>query len=127
MTAGRPVRLLLDEHYPPWLARRLREGGVDAVAVLEPTVALAGAPDAEILRVAAHLGRVVVTEDVTTFGGAIESVPGHCGVVYCHPARFSRTRPGLARLADALAALAATPPPGLGALPLVWWLDTPAN
>jgi hypothetical protein len=43
--------------------------------------------------------------------------------VYCHHARFPRTRPGLERLRKALAALAADPPAGLGEHPIVWWLD----
>jgi hypothetical protein len=70
--------------------------------------------------------RVVVTEDVTTFGAAIVLVPDHVGVVYCHHARYPRTMPGLARLHRALITLAADPPDGLGQFPIVWWLPEPA-
>lgn len=70
-------------------------------------------------------GRLIVTEDVSTFNVAIAFVPHHIGVVYCHHARFPRTRPGLARLHKALGALASDPPAGLGEHPLVWWLTNP--
>ena len=66
--------------------------------------------------------RVVVTEDVSTFGLAATLVPDHLGIVYCHHARFPRTRPGLERLRKALVVLVADPPAGLGEYPIVWWL-----
>jgi hypothetical protein len=85
------IRLLLDEHYPGWLADSLRAEGI-------------------------------VTEDVTTFGAAIRLVPSHVGVIYCHHARFPRTRTGLEKLRKALIAVAGDPPQGLGLAPIVWWL-----
>jgi hypothetical protein len=69
-------------------------------------------------------GRVVVTEDVTTFSAAITDVPDHLGVIYCHHARCPRTRPGLSRLRRALGALAAALP-HVGKQPVVRWLAAP--
>ena len=121
MTAA-PLRLLLDEHYPPSLARLLHERGVDAVALLSDCPELLGAPDAVVLRTAASQGRVVVTEDVSTFPAAIREVPDHIGVIYCRSTVFHRTPAGLPQIAEALAALAASPPPGMGVYPVIWWL-----
>ncbi|MDN5857310.1 MAG: DUF5615 family PIN-like protein [Pseudonocardia sp.] len=116
------LRFLLDEHYPRRLADELIADGVDAVAVIGQRPDLRAADDRRVLEAAAAEGRVVVTEDVASFGIAIAHVPDHVGVVYCHHGRFPRTRPGLHRLRHALVALAADPPGGLGKLPVVWWL-----
>lgn len=123
MPSSRPVlRFLLDEHYPGWLADELVSDGVDTIALNAHRPELRGADDRRVLDSAVTEGRVVVTEDVSTFSAAIALVPHHIGVGYCHHARFPRTKPGLARLRKALTALAAEPPEGLGEHPLVWWL-----
>ncbi len=119
-----PLRFLLDEHYPGWLAAELTAEGIDTVSVVDDA-GLRGADDTAVLTFVTAERRVVVTEDVTTFSAAIALVPGHLGVVYCHHARFPRTRPGLVRLQAALVHLAADPPAGLGTAPLVWWLADP--
>lgn len=116
------LRLLLDEHYPPWLADELTTDGIDTVAVLGAGSGLRGVDDRHVLGAAVAAGRVVVTEDVTTFSAAIVHVPDHLGVIYCHHAPFPRTRPGLSWFRRALGALAADPPHGLGKQPVVWWL-----
>lgn len=117
-----PLRFLLDEHYPGWLADELADDGVDAVALVAHRPELRGLDDGRVLAAAVAEGRVVVTEDVTTFAAAIEMVPNHVGVVYCHHSRFPRTRPGLAKLRKALCSLVADPPSGLGVSPTIWWL-----
>jgi Domain of unknown function (DUF5615) len=117
------VRFLLDEHYPGWLAEDLTADGYDAVALTAHRPELRGADDGRVLAAAVAEGRVVVTEDVNTFSAAIALVPDHLGVVYCHHARYPRTRPGLERLRKALGALAAEPPAGLGEHPVIWWLS----
>ena len=119
------VRLLLDEHYPGWLADELTNAGVDTVSVNVHRLDLRGSDDQAILEAAVADGRVVVTEDVTTFALAIGQVPDHVGVLYCHHRRYPRTRPGLAKLRAALIALHADPPEGLGEGPVVWWLPPP--
>jgi predicted nuclease of predicted toxin-antitoxin system len=122
---GRPVSFLLDEHYPPILARSLAAQGVDAVAIIGDRPHLTGASDARVLAAAAREGRVVVTEDVSTFALAVQEVPAHVGVVYCRSRVFQRTGKGLARIERALRLLAKDPPPGLGSAPLSWWLADP--
>jgi len=116
------LRLLLDEHYPPHLATMLTGQGVDTVAILSDHPELLGATDTVVLRTAADLGRVVVTEDVSTFPVAIRAVPDHVGFIYCRSAVFHRNPDGIGRIAAALSELAQDPPPGLGTQPLVWWL-----
>lgn len=119
------IRLLLDEHYPAWLADALQADGVDTVAVNVHRPNLRGAEDWRVLTAAVAEGRVVVTEDVSTFGVAITAVPHHVGVVYCHHRRFPRTRPGLEVLRVSLLGLARDAPSGLGEDPVVWWLASP--
>ncbi|MGH3223524.1 MAG: DUF5615 family PIN-like protein [Streptosporangiaceae bacterium] len=117
-----PLRFLLDEHYPGWLAEGLVADGLDAVALTAHRPALRGVDARHVLEAAVTEGRVVVTEDVSTFSVAAGVVPNHLGIVYCHHSRFPRTRPGLEKLRKALVALAADPPAGLGEHPVVWWL-----
>lgn len=117
-----PLRLLLDEHYPGWLAEGLTKEGIDTVALIAHRPELRGADDRSVLEAATAEGLMVVTEDVATFAVAIRAVPEHLGVIYCHHARFPRTRPGLDRLRHALIALADAPPSGLGMHPVEWWL-----
>lgn len=119
---GHSLRLLLDEHYPGWLAERLGETGVDCAAVVLRDD-LRGIDDTSVLRVAAEEKRAVVTEDVTTFSIAMAAVPAHAGVIFCHYRRFPRTRPGLVRLGDALLALVGDPPPAARHASFVWWLS----
>ncbi len=78
------VRFLLDEHYPGWLAEDLTADGYDTVALTAHRPELRGADDGRVLAAAVAEGRVVVTEDVSTFSAAIALVPDHLGVVYCH-------------------------------------------
>jgi hypothetical protein len=117
------VRFLLDEHYPGWLAEDLTADGIDAVALTAHRPGLRGVDDQRVLEAAVAERRVVVTEDVSTFSVAAALVPDHLGIVYCHHARFPRTRPGLERRRKALVVLAADPPAGLGEHPVAWWLD----
>jgi hypothetical protein len=119
---GAQIRFMLDEHYPGWLAEDLARDGIDAVALTAHRPALRGMDDKRVLEAAVAERRVVVTEDVSTFAAAASLVPHHLGIVYCHHARFPRTRPGLERLRKALVALAAHPPAGLGEHPVIWWL-----
>ncbi len=108
------IRFLLDEHYPGWLADALTGEGIDTVALIAHRLELRGANDLTDLETAVAEGRVVVTEDVTTFRAAIAQLNSHLGVVFCHHACFSRTRPGLEKLRRALGGLARRPPDGLG-------------
>jgi predicted nuclease of predicted toxin-antitoxin system len=59
------IRLLLDEHYPGWLADDLTADGVDAISLTAHLPGLRGADDTRVLEAAVADGRIVVTEDVT--------------------------------------------------------------
>src|SRR5450432_2582336 len=112
---------MLNERYPGWLADDLAADGVDAVALTAHRPGLRGVDDKRVLEAAVAESRIVVTEDVSTFGTAAALVPNHLGIVYCHHARFPRTRPGLEKLRKTLVALAVDPAAGLGEQPVVWW------
>lgn len=119
--SSRSVRFLLDEHYPGRLAENLLAGGIDAVAGVSRDD-LQGRDDTTVIRTARDETRIVVTEDVTTFSIAMAAVPDHMGVIFCHHARFPRTRAGLASLEAALVGFADAPPPGMIGTPFTWWL-----
>lgn len=124
MPSERPpdLRFLLDEHYPGWLADDLASDGLDVVSLTAGRPELRGADDTTVLRAAVTERRVVVTEDVSTFGVAASHVPEHVGIIYCHYSRFPRTKAGLHVLRHALIALSKEPPNGLGEQPIVWWM-----
>lgn len=121
------LRFLLDEHYPGWLAAELRADGLDVVSLTTDLPHLRGVDDTAVLKAAVAEGRVVVTEDVRTFGRAAAQVSNHLGILFCHHSRFPRTRPGLSGLRRALVELADSPPAGLGRLPVEWWVTQPAE
>jgi Domain of unknown function (DUF5615) len=73
--------LLLDEMYPPALAARLRERGMDAIAVKE-FAELAGLDDEAILALAKLDNRVLVSENVADFA-LIGRTVDHVGIVFC--------------------------------------------
>ncbi|MCL2780116.1 MAG: DUF5615 family PIN-like protein [Actinomycetia bacterium] len=118
------IKLLLDEHYPGWLASELSRNGIDTQAVVM-RADLQAEDDTTVLRTATAEARIVVTEDVATFRIAITAVPDHAGVIFCHHARFPRNRPGLARLREALVNFVDQPPEGLECSSFVWWLAGP--
>jgi predicted nuclease of predicted toxin-antitoxin system len=62
------LRFLLDEHYPGWLAEDLAADGIEAVALTAHRPALRGVDDQRVLQAAVAEHRIVVTEDVSTFG-----------------------------------------------------------
>jgi predicted nuclease of predicted toxin-antitoxin system len=60
------VRLLLDEMYPADIAKRLRHGGHDAVAVTEDPASV-GLDDSAVFDLAVRTRRAVVTENAADF------------------------------------------------------------
>ena len=72
-----PIRFLLDEHYPGWLANILTAGGINTVALTAHRPDLRGVDDLTVLEAAIAERRVVVTEDVATQpGGGGPSLAG---------------------------------------------------
>ena len=123
---GEPIRILLDEHYPPWLAEQLTDEGIDTVAVIARDD-LRGQPDEQVLKIASREHRVLVTEDVRTMPAAARLVPDHAGIVYCPSHRFGRDRSALEQLHKALVALVSDPPIGIGSSGFIWWLELPSR
>ncbi len=79
------MKLLLDEMYPPDVARALREHGHDAIAVVErPELVALG--DRELFEVAQLDGRVIVTENVADFASIDaryrDDGKDHCGLMF---------------------------------------------
>lgn len=103
LTAAEVVTgILLDEMYPPALARRLRDSGHDAKAVLDVEVGLASRSDEDVLAWASRNNRCLVTENVNDFARLAAQGAAHCGLVLVLAQRFPRTSKGLIRLGDAL-------------------------
>ena len=104
------MKLLLDEHYSPEIARQLRERGFDVVAVKE-RAELVRLDDRSLRERAREEGRAIVTEDVADFvvlvREAIASRREHAGVIFAHPRSFSRSKARLGALVSALASLLA--------------------
>jgi hypothetical protein len=91
------LRLLLDEHYSPKVARALRERCHDVAAASERDD-LRGASDEELLSVAASERRALVTADVRSFIPLALKVD-FSGIV------FARRRATVGRLVYALESL----------------------
>lgn len=101
------MKLLLDEMYPPALARALGEVGIDAVTVADSR--LTGAPDQQVFAAARAAGRAVLTENVADFTrlAAEHATSGHhhAGLLIALSPRFSRRPAGLKPLVVAIQAV----------------------
>ena len=104
------MRLLLDEHFSPEIARQLRALGHDVDAARE-RADVRGLADRALLGLARSEGRAVVTENVADFAAlhaeAIVRGDHHPGIVFTSPLRFPRRRRAIGRLVRALAELLA--------------------
>jgi predicted nuclease of predicted toxin-antitoxin system len=106
---GRAVglRLLLDEHLSPEIARQLRAQGHDVIAVGE-RADLRGRPDRVHFASLPDQQRAIVTRDLGDFrpllAEALRRGTPTDGIV-CVPQRFSLSRAHIGRLVRALAAL----------------------
>ena len=99
--------LLLDEHYPPVLAQRLRQEGFDVIAVAEiPT--LQGAPDDEVYQIAIDQGRRVITENIRDFRPlltlALSRGTSFAPLLFTTAKKYSRRASALGALTTALRA-----------------------
>jgi nucleoside-diphosphate-sugar epimerase len=101
------LKLLLDQHLSPAIARQLRERGHDVVAVGERTD-LRGRPDRVHFASLPDELRAIVTRDLADFRPLLAEALRRGSTTYgmvCVPARFPLNRDGIGRLVAALDAL----------------------
>lgn len=119
------MKLLLDEHFSPEIARQLRDRGRDVVAARERP-ALHGLSDRELLATAGRERRALVTENVADFAElhrqSLAGGEAHAGIVFTSPKRFPRTRRAIGRLVRALGALMEAQPEPTALAGQSWWL-----
>ena len=117
------LRLLLDEHCSPEIARQLRSRGRDVIAARERPE-LHGLSDRDLLAVAATERRAIVTENVADFAElhrqSILRGDAHAGLIFTSPRRYPRTRRGIGTLVRALDGLISDGPGDLAGQ--TWWL-----
>jgi predicted nuclease of predicted toxin-antitoxin system len=120
------VRLVLDEHFSPEIARQLRNRGHDAVAARERTE-VHGLADADLLALATAERRALVTENVADFvelhRTSILTRRAHFGIIFTSPRQFPRTRRAIGRMVRALGALLAANPSDGALADQTWWLE----
>ena len=119
------MKLLLDEHFSPEIARQLRARGHDVVAAREDQT-FRGRADADLLALAASVGRAIVTENVGDFAelhrrSVLRNQP-HAGIIFTSPKRFPRTRRAIGRTVRALEALLAGRLEPHSLQGQTWWL-----
>ncbi|MGI8984542.1 MAG: DUF5615 family PIN-like protein [Acidimicrobiales bacterium] len=119
------MRLLLDTHHSPSVARHLHERGHDVIAAAAEPM-LASLPDDELLGEATRDRRAVVTENAKDFDRIVRGWAArgehHAGVIFTSPRRFHRASQAYpANLVAALAALLDDPP--TTETDLVHWLS----
>ena len=119
------MRLLLDEHFSPEIARQLRSLGHDVHAAQE--LGGIGASDRELLALATLDRRAVVTENVADFvelhRAAMITQATHFGLVFTSSRQFPRTRRAVGRLVGALDALLTADPSTDALKDQTRWLD----
>lgn len=106
------MRLLLDEHLSPEIARRLRDGGHDVIAVAERPE-LRGRADRVHFACQREERRGIVTRDLADFRPLLREVMRSGGTTYglvCVPHRFSLNRQHVGRIVRALELLLASHP-----------------
>lgn len=120
------MRLLLDEHFSPEIARQLRNRGNDVVAARE-RAEVHGLADAELLALATTEARAMVTENVADFvelhRRSIIARRPHCGIVFTSPRGFPRTRRAIGRTVRALEALLSAHESVDALADQTWWLE----
>ncbi|MGO9901238.1 MAG: DUF5615 family PIN-like protein [Solirubrobacteraceae bacterium] len=126
------MKLLLDEHLSPEIARQLRERGHDVIAVGERTD-LRGRPDRLHFASIPDEQRAIVTRDLADFrpllAEALRRGSGTSGLV-CVSTRFPLNRDGIGRFVAALHALLEAHPPEDAAVSLggeIWLQDPPGS
>ena len=120
------MKLLLDEHFSPEIARQLRARGHDVVAARDDQT-FRGQSDVDLLGLAASVGCAVVTENVADFAelhrrSILRNQP-HAGIIFTSPKRFPRTRRAIGRVVGALDALLVDRRSSDSLEGQTWWLE----
>lgn len=102
------MRLLLDEHFSPEIARQLRRRRHDVIAAREHPE-LHSLTDADLLAHATDQRRAIVTENVVDFVElhriAVTTGARHHGLIFTSSRTFPRSKRAMGRLVRALDAL----------------------
>jgi predicted nuclease of predicted toxin-antitoxin system len=108
------VKLLLDEHFSPEIARSLRDDHERDVLAVAGSPELAGMDDAALLQAARQMDRVLVTEDVGDFltlaRHAAAAGRAHSGLILTSSRSSPRSTAAIGRLVLALDALLSAHP-----------------
>jgi len=119
------LRLLLDEHFSPEIARQLRDRGHDVIAARERVAG--GRSDRNLLALAVLERRAIVTENVGDFvelhRAAIITGTAHFGIIFTSQREFPRTRRATGRMVHALEALLVVHPQTDALRDQTWWLE----
>ena len=99
------MKLLLDEHYSPEIARQLRTRGQDVVAVAE-RADLVGLSDDELLRRMAQERWAIMTNNVKDFmplaTRTAQGADDHYGLLFTSDRSMPRRSDAIGRVVDAL-------------------------
>ena len=121
------MRLVLDEHFSPEIARQLRGRGHDVVVARELLIGPDWS-DAELLRRATDDGRSVVTENAGDFvelhRAAVISGRRHAGIILTSAKRYPRRRRAIGRLVSALEAFLVAHPDEEKLVNQIHWLGS---
>lgn len=125
------MRLLLDEHLSPEIARQLRQRGHDVIAVAERPD-LRGRPDRVHFASQSQEQRAIVSRDLVDFRALLADELRGGGSTYglvCVPRRFSLNREGIGRLVNALDVLLVAHPETDAVITLGGeiWLQDPSD
>ncbi len=119
------MRLLLDEHFSPEIARQLRDRGHDVIAARERVGG--GRSDRDLLAIAILERRAIVTENVGDFAelhrAAITTGTAHFGIIFTSSRQFPRIRRAIGRMVRALDALLVAHPQTDAFRDQTWWLE----
>lgn len=120
------MRLLLDEHFSPEIARELRRRRHDVIAA-STLPDLHGLSGAELLAHAELERRALVTENVADFAelhrAVVNSGRRHYGLIFTSPRQFPRTARAIGRLVRALDGLLDGNRTDDALMSQTWWLD----
>ena len=124
------MKLVLDEHFSPEIARQLRRRRHDVVAAREDA-SLHGLTDADLLAHATRERRALVTENVVDFVElhrmALVGGHRHFGLVFTSARTFPRSTRAIGRLVRALDALLDERRADDALADQVWWLEAARN